>query len=111
MSGFFAETGAELGNAPDRSAADDRSRVRFEYRILRARQILLGQLANLLEQRRPALIVEMVGFEPAWLVPESGQDREEGNGVERRVAARPDLMFDSAPLRARCLGKNRFGAG
>ena len=76
MDGFFAVTGAELDDAFDRRGGDDVVRVGFENAVFGAGQIILRQLADLFEQFGTVIVVKMISFEPARLVPQRRQDRQ-----------------------------------
>ena len=90
MDGFLAVAGAELDDAAHRRAGDDVLRAGFENRVFRARQIVLRQFADLLEELRAALIVEVIGFEPARLIPQVVKiDRV---GIESKSAPCSDQM-------------------
>ena len=108
MDGFLAVTGAELDDAFYRRGGDDVLRVGFENAILRARQIIFRQVADIFEQFRAVLVVEMIGFEPARLIPKRGQDRHGWNGVEVGVLQRPDARRIGQPARALIGGEDMW---
>ena len=70
MHGFFTIAGAELDDAFDRRGADNLSGVSIENRVFRAGQIIFRQFADPFEKFGTALVVKVVDFLPAWLIPQ-----------------------------------------
>ena len=106
MDGFLAVAGAQFDDAAHGRAGDDVARVRFENGVFRARQIILGQTADLLEKLGAALIVKVIGFQPARLIPQGRQDRLGGDCVQVGALNRPDLRLERAPMSALFGGKD-----
>ena len=69
------------------TALDDLARVRVENLLLRARQIILGQRADLLEQRRARRVVEVAARQP--LVRRRQPFAYVGGEIGRDTARRP----------------------
>ena len=106
MDGLFRETGAELDDAFHRRKAHEGAGLALEDGRFRAGRVVLGQLADLLEQQRPPFVVEMTGFEPPGTVeqgldhagggivggaPSGGQNRRSRDAPGGSVVGREDL--------------------
>ena len=76
VDGFLAVAGAELDDALHRRGGDNVFRLRFEDAVLGAGEIVFRQFADLFEQVRALVVVKMIGFEPARLVPQRRQYRQ-----------------------------------
>jgi len=108
MDGFFAVTGAELDDALNRRGGDDVFRVGFENAIFRSRQIILRQVANRFEQLGAVIVVKMIGFEPARLIPQRRQYRQGRNRVKIAALQKPDASVGGLPVRALIGGEDMW---
>src|SRR5512142_1185552 len=109
VGGFFGRTRAQLYDAAYRSGGDDGARFGFEQRVLGAGQIVFRQVADPFKEIRPAVIVKVVGLEPARMIPEGSDDRAGGIFTMAIVGERPYGRFRRAP-EISLLGGEKLGS-
>ena len=108
MDGLPGEAGAEFHDAFHRRQAHQRARLALEDGRLGAGRVILGQLADLLEQQRPSLVVQVAGFEPPRAV-EQGPDDSGGELAGGALAGGQDRWSRDAPVGAVASGEDICG--